>query len=347
MVSRRTFLKAAVFSAAAAAFGRGRTASAEALPQGPDSWVGRVAWPWDIQVLSRPRPGAAVVRSLAPEDLVVIRREVVGVGLMPHNHVWFELDDGFVYAAYVQPARNWLQTPPASLPAGGLWSEVSVPFVEGRARPAADAAIRYRLYYGGVFRAAQIVRAPDGAAWYRVGTEVVPEMYAPAEAFRLIAPEEVTPLSPQVTDKRVVVDLSRQSLTAWEGRAAVFRARISSGARYFGSDGKTLVGGTGLGERYIWQKRVARHMQGGNRESGWDLPGVGWVSYFASNGEALHSAYWHNDFGRPKSRGCINLRPEDAKWLWRWTTPAVAYSPGDMTVDWDRRGTLIDIRWEA
>ena len=74
---------------------------------------------------------------------------------------------------------------------------------------------------------------------------------------------------------------------------------------------------------------------------------MGWVTYFASNGAALHSTYWHNDFGTPKSHGCLNLRPEDAKWLFRWTAPAVPYQPGDVTVQWANRGTLVDIRVEA
>jgi lipoprotein-anchoring transpeptidase ErfK/SrfK len=54
-----------------------------------------------------------------------------------------------------------------------------------------------------------------------------------------------------------------------------------------------------------------------------DLPGVPWCTYFHWNGSALHGAYWHNDYGRPRSHGCLNLRPEDAKWLYRWTQPAV------------------------
>ncbi|MBI3176443.1 MAG: L,D-transpeptidase [Chloroflexi bacterium] len=62
-------------------------------------------------------------------------------------------------------------------------------------------------------------------------------------------------------------------------------------------------------------------MSGGTPQNGYDLPGVPWVSYFAGNGAALHGTYWHNDFGTPKSAGCINLRPQDARWLFRWTLP--------------------------
>jgi len=88
-------------------------------------------------------------------------------------------------------------------------------------------------------------------------------------------------------------------------------------------------------------KRASRHMSGGTRENGYDLPGVPWVSYFSGNGAALHGTYWHNDYGTPKSAGCINLRPQDAKWLFRWTLPEVPYVPGYITVEWPGRTKVI------
>ncbi|OQX62000.1 MAG: hypothetical protein B5M51_06740, partial [Anaerolinea sp. 4484_236] len=39
------------------------------------------------------------------------------------------------------------------------------------------------------------------------------------------------------------------------------------------------------------------------------------------SGVAIHGTYWHNNFGYPMSHGCINMRNQDAKWLYRWTTP--------------------------
>lgn len=38
---------------------------------------------------------------------------------------------------------------------------------------------------------------------------------------------------------------------------------------------------------------------------------------------ALHGAYWHDAWGEPKSGGCINLSPIDAKYLFEWTDPQV------------------------
>ena len=44
---------------------------------------------------------------------------------------------------------------------------------------------------------------------------------------------------------------------------------------------------------------------------GYNLPGVPYVMYFAG-ANAIHGAYWHNNFGRPMSHGCVNMRiPEE------------------------------------
>ena len=50
----------------------------------------------------------------------------------------------------------------------------------------------------------------------------------------------------------------------------------------------------------------------------YDLPNVQWVQYFNSTGEALHGAYWHDDFGYPHSHGCVNLTNAIAKWFFDW-----------------------------
>lgn len=355
MISRRSFLKVSGAALAGLALSRAPLARAlprpaEAWPVGPEKRLGRMCWPWGVSVMSRPNPLGTELRKVYPEDVVEIAREVVGQGMAYHTHVWNELaEGGYVYAPYLQPVRNWPQTAPAVLPTEGVWAEVSVPFVDAHAEANADAAIVYRLYYSAVFKITEKLTGADGTDWYRVTMETGVRMFAPALAFRFITAEEIAPLSPNVdsAEKRVVVSMAAQALSAYEGETEVFRARISSGANYFGEDGKTLLNGTPGGAHNIWQKRLSRHMQGGTVDSGYDVPGVGWVSYFAANGAAIHSTYWHNDFGVPKSHGCLNCRPEDAKWLFRWTAPSVPYQPGDLTVDWEQRGTVIDIRLEA
>ena len=68
--------------------------------------------------------------------------------------------------------------------------------------------------------------------------------------------------------------------------------------------------------------------------AGYDLPGIAWSTIFATGGVAVHSTFWHNNYGDAMSHGCVNVTPEDAKWLFRWTLPNVPYDPGmiDTTV---------------
>ena len=76
--------------------------------------------------------------------------------------------------------------------------------------------------------------------------------------------------------------------------------------------------------------------------SGFDLPGVPWVLYITKSGISFHGTYWHNDFGRPKSHGCINMTNADAKWLFDWATPTIE-GYGWHTTDRKDPGTLVVI----
>jgi len=60
---------------------------------------------------------------------------------------------------------------------------------------------------------------------------------------------------------------------------------------------------------------------------------------------AVHSTYWHNDYGVPRSHGCINVHPDDARWIFRWTNPAVEYLPGDKDISgqWPPAGTIVEV----
>ena len=53
-----------------------------------------------------------------------------------------------------------------------------------------------------------------------------------------------------------------------------------------------------------------------------ELRDVPWVMYF-KGGYALHGAYWHDDFGKVRSHGCINLAPIDARFVFWWSAPEV------------------------
>ena len=96
------------------------------------------------------------------------------------------------------------------------------------------------------------------------------------------------------------------------------------------------------GIRPIWRKLISVHMSGGSTGGGYDLPGVSWTSLFEGNGVAIHSTFWHNNFGEEMSHGCVNCAPDDAKWIFRWTNPVVSYDPGDLTVGMPG-GTVVEV----
>ena len=342
-LSRRAFLKLGSATLSSALIPRPRRSL---LAGDPSEWLpgvplGRMTES-RIRLYSRPNPEGKDIAFKYRDDVVIVVREIVGKGFYPHNHVWFETPEGYAYSSWVQPVRYAPNEPLLAVPPEGMYVEVSVPFTDAHAQPDPQSPILYRLYYGTTYQISRREVAADGSVWYRLNDENLMKMYGQAAHFRLIAPEEFTLLSPGMSDKLIVVTLSEQSLSAYEDKTEVFRARISSGRNYFGPDGTTPalseaegVGSlTPAGEHPLWQKRASRHMSGGTRENGYDLPGVPWVSYFSGNGAALHGTYWHNDYGTPKSAGCINLRPQDAKWLFRWTLPEVPYVPGYITVEW-------------
>jgi len=115
-------------------------------------------------------------------------------------------------------------------------------------------------------------------------------------------------------EKWVHVNLSEQTLVAYEGDLPVFATVITSGKE--GYD-------TPTGTYRIRHKYVSIRMSGDDPVEGvYDVDEVPWTMYY-NGGYALHGAYWHDGFGRVRSHGCTNIAPADARWLYRWTTPGV------------------------
>ncbi len=139
--------------------------------------------------------------------------------------------------------------------------------------------------------------------------------------------------SAPTSGKWIDVDLSAQRVTAYEGSAPVRYFTISSGL-----PGTPTVTGTFR----IWAKTPLQDMSGGNRASGdaYYLKDVPWVQYFYED-YSFHGTYWHNNFGTPMSRGCINMRIEDAKWLYNWAGPSQVRSSGMSYASASNPGTLV------
>ena len=102
------------------------------------------------------------------------------------------------------------------------------------------------------------------------------------------------------------VDLTHQRLTAYQGTTLMRQFIISSGAP------QTQ---TKVGLFRVYAKNKSNNMA----SQEYDVPAVPYVLFYDKD-FAMHGAYWHNDFGNPVSHGCINLRVEDARWLFEWAS---------------------------
>jgi lipoprotein-anchoring transpeptidase ErfK/SrfK len=102
----------------------------------------------------------------------------------------------------------------------------------------------------------------------------------------------------------IEVDLSKQTLYAHQGDQLLSSFVVSTGKA-----GTPTV----LGTYQVYVKYKSTDMWG----PGYYLPGVPFVMYFYE-GYGIHGTYWHNNFGVPTSHGCINLRTDDAAWLYKW-----------------------------
>jgi lipoprotein-anchoring transpeptidase ErfK/SrfK len=146
--------------------------------------------------------------------------------------------------------------------------------------------------------------------------------------------EDISPINPDVDPitKKIVINLNYQTLSCREEDREVYFCRVSTGAE---------EGSTPMGEHPIWRKMVSTRMAA-NTVSSYELPAIPWTTLFVGSGVAIHGATSHNDFGMPRSHGCVNCRPEDAKWVFRWTAPQVELETGDITWnDWRTGSTHI------
>ena len=283
----------------------------------------RLIWLYD-----KPSFDAGRVKLYWRDSVLAITDVAISDDLTAYNRVWYRIgDEGFAYSGTVQPVRTLLNVPTLDVPLSGLLGEVSVPYTDAHQQADRNSNVAYRMYYETVHWIMSAATSPaDGKVWYQILDDKFNKLYyAPGEHLRLVADDELAPLSPNVPNdlKKVQVQLNAQLVFAYENGQPVFATRAATG-QVFRNGTYT----TPAGQFQTYYKRPTRHMANGDiTASGYDLPGVPWVMYFTEAGLSLHGTFWHNDFGHPKSHGCVNLSPSAAKWLFRWTEPVV--KPGD------------------
>jgi lipoprotein-anchoring transpeptidase ErfK/SrfK len=160
---------------------------------------------------------------------------------------------------------------------------------------------------------------------YGVDTSPAPDTNLPAYSESLF----VSNYNPYGVDtstlpgrRYIVVSLSQQTLTAYQGDQVILQTLVSTGIE---------PNTTEIGAFHVRIKFPTQDMQGftsstgevvsvgsegqGNQYLVTDVPNVLYINYEA---EALHGAYWHNNFGYRMSHGCINLPLDVAAFIYEW-----------------------------
>jgi len=241
------------------------------------------------------------------------------------NPRWYRIDSGYIHSAYVQKIAGFLTNPDnPEIPANGGFGRITVPFTQSwYINRNGIWRHTYRLYYDTVHWIIRTVENPDGEIMVKLKDEWLKiNYYVLAKHIQLLDFTNFSPISPDIPaeKKEIHVSIDSQTLIAFENQEAVFACPVSTGVRYRE---------TPQGEYRINRKYPSKHMGNGaftSAISAYELPGVPWVSFFSDSGAAFHGAYWHDNFGNPMSHGCVNMRCEDALWLFRWAEPFFSLS---------------------
>lgn len=272
----------------------------------------------------RARPGTSSdnppIESLRYGAVVTVYEEAVVAGVR-----WYRIGENrWVHSAYVRMTGSGaaeLPPPPgnatpvgAPAPLRAATASPALPFgwvvsptLNVRKTPGLDGRLLGELkHYQVVPVLEEVVR--DRQRWYRIGQE----QWVSA-TWVSVARQKPRPGNIRADERWVGVNLKEQTCIAYEGDKPVFAGLIASGVA-----GSPTVQGIFR----TWWRLESRRMAG----PGYYLEEVTWTCYF-SGGYALHTAYWHDSFGRPRSHGCVNLSPYDAWWIYQWSAPSGANAP--------------------
>ena len=352
-ISRRTFLAAAGSTAAVLATPSILRATSPSAQAGVPSGVSNAEWdfiqprPVKLDMWGRITDYGVPIRDVAGNEGKVIgylpMNTVVPVFEMihatppasnPHNDVYFRTEAGYLYTNSVQLMKPYhmpvevtqIDTQIDGVP--GFWAEVIVPYTVARNVPSGIPMVTENgeavvMTYGSTYRVIDVQPDDGGFLWYKLDDDkkAAPSFYALARHLRRISAEDLAPISPGA-EKQIVVSLADQRMQCIENGNVVLDTLVSTGAGGFN---------TPVGEHAVVYKQVSRHMfsdpenEAFSDPNFFDLPGVPFNVFLTTLGHAIHGTYWHGDFGRARSHGCINVTPEIARFVYRWVDPTAPY----------------------
>jgi len=321
IITRRKFLKYLGAASLSTVMPRAIPTSPNGGKESAGKKLGRVAT-WNTLVRAGPLDKDKTVGFLAYDTILPLPDKIVEAkDANGFTHSFYEFGpERYVNTGWIQEVENHPNYSEEAIPEGGCIGEICIPATDVYHEPGGR-KFRLRFYYESTFWVQERAYDSEGTPYYKVLNDgnYIDSWYVPARAMRFVRKEEVSALSPEVdpTLKRIDIDVTKQEVRAYEDKEEVFKVRVSTGIPHTP---------TPLGQWYISRKRSTQRMhdQGGSVDA-FDLPGVPWVCFFTNDGAAFHGAYWHSRWGFKMSNGCINMRPKDALWVYRWSMPQVPF----------------------
>ena len=151
--------------------------------------------------------------------------------------------------------------------------------------------------------------------WLRYPERVTDDWYVASDYVEVLFDEGVKTIwedGAPTTTKIIYIDRGDQMLYAYENDELFMERDISTGLTFSPTPRGTFT---------IFKKTPSRYMQGpipGITTDYYDMPGVPWNLYFTEQGAVIHGAYWHDQFGKQYSHGCVNVSTDYAKMLYNW-----------------------------
>lgn len=148
-------------------------------------------------------------------------------------------------------------------------------------------------------------------------TEADPNL-AVKEANVGLAVQRPRPSWVRADERWIDIDLAQQVLVAFDGETAAFATLVSTGRR---NNNENEHFNTPTGQYRVYSKHVTTTMDGDTAgDNPYSIEDVPWVMYFFES-YAIHGAFWHGQWGWRMSHGCVNMSPEDARWIFNWASP--------------------------
>jgi lipoprotein-anchoring transpeptidase ErfK/SrfK len=201
----------------------------------------------------------------------------------------------------------------------GWWGKVNANYVPVMAEPSAQAK---RLGSFSKINRVKVleIKKINGATWYQIDGGRYPGAYVeskfidpipqPAPDLAAVMPNTVKP-----GDYWIDLNISKEVLTFFKGNDPVLATYVSTGMK-----GSPTI----LGTFNVQYKYIKTRMHGGPPLAThyYDLPNVPWTMYYHGS-FGVHGAYWHDEFGTPKSSGCTNATIGDAKFIFDLIRPSI------------------------